>query len=118
MSDYDGLHLCAECGDAYTTGTLCRSCAAQRAIDNDPMTDYVPITDMMNSLYDDGWDYEHIITISAKKCGHLSTVIRVLCHECVHMSRHKTHRWTHHDAEFRRRTKVISDELGFDPLEL
>jgi len=68
--------------------------------------------------YDDGGDYEHIITISSKKCGHLSTVIRVLCHECVHMSRHKTHRWTHHDAEFRRRTKSISDELGFDPLEL
>ena len=68
--------------------------------------------------YDDGGDYEHIITISAKKCGHLSTVIRVLCHECVHMSRWKTHRWTHHDAEFRRRTKKISDELGFDPLEL
>jgi len=34
------------------------------------------------------------------------------------MSRHKTNKWTHHDAEFRRRTKVISDELGFDPLEL
>ena len=69
-------------------------------------------------LYDDSGKYEHTITISAKKCGHLSTVIRVLCHECVHMSRHKTHRWTHHDKEFRRRTKVISDELGFDPLEL
>ena len=68
--------------------------------------------------YDDGGDYEHIITISEKKCGHLSTVIRVLCHECVHMSRWKTHRWTHHDAEFRRRTKVISEELGLDPLEL
>jgi hypothetical protein len=36
----------------------------------------------------------------------------------VHMSRWKTNRWTHHDQEFRRRTKVISDELGFDPLEL
>ena len=69
-------------------------------------------------LYDDGGEHEHTITISAARCGHLSTVIRVLCHECIHMSRHKTHRWTHHDKEFRRRTKLISDELGFDPLEL
>ena len=69
-------------------------------------------------LYDDGGDFEHVITISTKKCGHLATVIRVLCHEAVHMSRWKTNRWSHHDAEFRRRTKVISDELGFDPLEL
>ena len=69
-------------------------------------------------LYDDGEKFEHIITISDKKCGHLSTVIRVLIHECVHMSRWKTPKWTHHDAEFRRRTKVISEELGFDPLEL
>jgi len=69
-------------------------------------------------LYDDGGKHEHTITISAKKCGHLSTVIRVLCHECVHMSRWKTSRWSYHDAEFRRRTKVISEELGFDPLEL
>jgi hypothetical protein len=68
--------------------------------------------------YDDGGDFEHIITISDKKCGHLSTVIRVLCHECIHMSRHRTNRWTHHDQEFRRRTKVVSEELGFDPLEL
>ena len=35
MNDYDGLNLCAECGDAYTTGTLCHNCARQRAIDND-----------------------------------------------------------------------------------
>ena len=69
-------------------------------------------------LYDDGGNHEHTITISSEKCGHLSTVIRVLCHECVHMSRHKTNKWTHHDKEFRRRTKVISDELGFDPNEL
>jgi hypothetical protein len=69
-------------------------------------------------LYDDGEKYEHIITISEKKCGHLSTVIRVLAHEAVHMSRWKTNKWTHHDAEFRRRTKVVSEELGFDPLEL
>lgn len=40
MNDYDGLNLCAECGDAYTTGTLCHNCARQHAIDNDPMTGY------------------------------------------------------------------------------
>jgi len=80
-------------------------------INEDPET-------MGTYLYDDGEDYEHVITISSKKCGHLSTVIRVLIHECVHMSRWKTPKWSHHDAEFRRRTKVISDDLGFDPLEL
>jgi hypothetical protein len=69
-------------------------------------------------LYDDGDKWEHTITISEKKCGHLSTVIRVLAHEAIHMSRWKTQKWSHHDAEFRRRTKVVSDELGFDPLEL
>lgn len=55
--DYDGLNICAECGEAYTTGTICHNCARQHAIDNDPMEGYRPITDMMNSLYDDGWDY-------------------------------------------------------------
>lgn len=69
-------------------------------------------------LYDDGEKYEHIISISSAKCGHLVTVIRVLLHECIHMSRHKTHRWTYHDKEFRKRAKSISDELGFDALEL
>ena len=73
---------------------------------------------MGSYLYDDGEKYEHIITISSARCGHLDTVIRVLCHECIHMSRHKTHRWTHHDKEFRRRASVISKEMGFDALEL
>jgi thiamine monophosphate kinase len=73
---------------------------------------------MGSYLYDDGEKYEHIITISEARCGHLSTIIRVLCHEAIHMSRHKTHRWTHHDKEFRKRAMTISQELGFDPLEL
>jgi len=34
MSDYDGLHLCEACEDAYTTGRLCRSCNDQYMIDN------------------------------------------------------------------------------------
>lgn len=29
----DGLHLCENCEDAYTRGTLCTSCARQKAID-------------------------------------------------------------------------------------
>ena len=69
-------------------------------------------------LYDTGEEYEHIITISSARCGHLDTVIRVLCHECIHMSRHKTSRWTHHDKSFRKRAAQISSELGFDALEL
>lgn len=69
-------------------------------------------------LYDDGGEHEHTITISAARCGHLSTVIRVLCHEAIHMSRHRTSKWTHHDKEFRSRAHRISSELGFDPLEL
>ena len=73
---------------------------------------------MGSYLYDDGGDHEHTITISAARCGHLGTVIRVLCHECIHMSRHRTHKWTHHDKEFRSRALRISSELGFDPLEL
>ena len=69
-------------------------------------------------LYDTGEEYEHTITISSARCSHLDTVIRVLCHECIHMSRHKTNKWTHHDKEFRNRAHRISSELGFDPLEL
>jgi len=80
-------------------------------VDDDP-------EQMGTYLYSDSDYYEHTITISTKRCGHLSTVIRVLLHECVHMSRWKTSKWSHHDAVFRSRTKQICDELGFDPLEL
>lgn len=31
--DFDGLNLCETCGDAYTRGRLCTSCAQQKAID-------------------------------------------------------------------------------------
>jgi len=80
-------------------------------VDKDPQV-------MGTYLYDDGEKWEHTITISSARCGHLDTVIRVLCHECIHMSRHKNSRWTHHDKEFRKRAHRISSELGFDPLEL
>lgn len=38
MSDYDGLRACDICGEE-TTGTLCRLCAEQRAIDHDNLLD-------------------------------------------------------------------------------
>jgi len=71
-------------------------------------------------LYDPGNDkYEHIITISSARCGTLDTVLKVLLHESIHMSRHKSSRWTHHDKEFRKRAHRIASEIGFvDPLEL
>jgi hypothetical protein len=71
-------------------------------------------------LYDPGHDkFEHTITISETRCGSIDTVLKVLFHECIHISRHKTDRWTHHDKEFRKRAHRIAKELGFvDPLEL
>ena len=70
-------------------------------------------------LYDDGGEHEHTITISSARCGALDTVLKVLLHEAIHMSRHKSSRWTHHDKEFRKRAHRIASEIGFvDPLEL
>ena len=71
-------------------------------------------------LYDDGDEHEHIITISAARCGHLDTVIRTMAHEMIHMSRSGTitDAWLKHDATFRRRAHKVSQSLGFDPLEL
>lgn len=80
-------------------------------VDQDPAV-------MGSYMYDDGEKYAHTITISSARCGHLDTVIRVLCHECIHMSRHNTSRWTHHDAIFRKKAHRISSEMGFDALEL
>ena len=70
--------------------------------------------------YDDGEKYEHLITISSARCGHLDTVIRTMAHEMIHMSRSGTvsDAWLKHDQTFRRRAHRISSELGFDPLEL
>ena len=48
----DQLNLCANCGDAYTLGRLCRSCAEQEAIDND---NYAGGYDME----EDAWDREN-----------------------------------------------------------
>ena len=69
--------------------------------------------------YDTGDDYEHSITISSSRCGHFYTVLTTLAHECVHMSFHRQgNKWLHHGKEFRRRCKMVADELGFDSLEL
>jgi hypothetical protein len=77
------------------------------------------IETMGTYLYDDGGEHEHTITISEVRCGTLDTVLKVLLHESIHMSRHKSSRWTHHDKEFRKRAHRIWSEIGFvDPLEL
>lgn len=70
-------------------------------------------------LHDSGDDqYQHTITISKARCGHIMTVLSTLCHEMIHMSRYKTDKWTHHDKEFRRRATMVGLELGLDHLEL
>ena len=77
-------------------------------------------TTMGTYMYDTGDDYAHTITVSAALCGHMMTVIRVLCHECVHMSFHqqKGDKWAHHSKQFRTRCSMVAHELGLDPLEL
>ena len=71
-------------------------------------------------LFDDGGEYEHIITISSARCGHLDTVIRTMAHEMIHASRWETSTcaWQKHDKTFKHRAKMVANELGFDPLEL
>jgi hypothetical protein len=71
-------------------------------------------------MYDTGEDYEHTITISSARCGHIYTTLTTIAHEAAHMSLHrqKGDKWLHHSAQFRTRCKMIAQELGFDPLEL
>jgi hypothetical protein len=71
-------------------------------------------------LYDTGEDYAHTITISSGRCGHLYSVLTTLAHEAIHCSFHKQKgdKWLSHSTEFRRRCKMVGEELGFDPLEL
>lgn len=68
MNDYDGLHLCEICEDAYTTGTLCTSCARQQMIDNadlsmvyDALYEYDDEDEY--SEYQDGYWYDEDETI-------------------------------------------------------
>lgn len=61
---------------------------------------------------------KHEISISRAKNGHLTTVIRTLAHEMIHLKRANTSKWDKHDDVFRKLAAQISNELGFDPLEL
>ena len=38
LDDGDGIRRCEKCSE-YTTGRLCRSCAEQEMIDNDPLSE-------------------------------------------------------------------------------
>ena len=69
-------------------------------------------------IYDEGEEIEHVLGISRDGCGHLDTVVKTIAHEMIHMKRHKTSKWTDHDAIFRKYAHQVSAELGFDPLEL
>jgi hypothetical protein len=83
-------------------------------VDHDPET-------MGTYLHDDGADkYEHVITISAARCGFLETAIRTMAHEMIHASRWNTSTaaWQKHDKTFKHRALLVSQSLGFDPLEL
>jgi hypothetical protein len=75
---------------------------------------------MGSYLYCDSDDFEHTVTISSARCGHLYSVLTTLAHECVHMSfyRQKGDKWLQHGKSFRTRCKMVATELGFDPLEL
>jgi hypothetical protein len=75
---------------------------------------------MGSYLLDSGGDYEHTITISSARCGHLYSVLTTLAHECIHLSFHKQKgdKWLQHGKPFRTRCKMVGEELGFDPLEL
>jgi hypothetical protein len=82
-------------------------------VDHDPDT-------MGTYLYDDGGKHEHVITISAARCGFLDTVIRTMAHEMIHASRWNTSTaaWQKHDKTFRHRAKLVAESMGFDQLEL
>lgn len=70
----DGLRLCEDCGDAYTTGRYCTSCAHQRMIDaaeSDPedihwLIDEQP--DAMSENIEDIDDGDMLDFIECPKC--------------------------------------------------
>lgn len=61
----------------------------------------------------------HTITISARKNGHLLTVIKSVAHEIVHLKLFTSgsDHWDEHGKEFQALSKPICDALGFDPKE-
>lgn len=68
--------------------------------------------------YDESLARCHIFSISKARCGHYDTVVRSMAHEMIHCSRHKTGKWTLHDATFKRRKHLVGQCLGFDGHEL
>lgn len=75
-------------------------------------------TVMATYEYDESLSKPHIFSISQARCGHYDTVVRSMAHEMIHCSRHKSGKWTLHDAMFKRRKTSVGIELGFDPKEL
>jgi hypothetical protein len=75
-------------------------------------------TVMATYEYDESLAKPHIFHISKARCGHYDTVVRSMAHEMIHCSRHKSGKWTLHDATFKRRKMLVGKELGFDGHEL
>ena len=73
-----------------------------------------------NSLYefDETLAKSHIFCISKARCSFYDTVVRSMAHEMIHCSRHKSGKWTLHDATFKRRKMLVGQCLGFDGHEL
>jgi len=68
--------------------------------------------------FDESLSRPHIFCISKARCGWYDTIVRSMAHEMIHCSRHKSGKWTLHDATFKRRKMTVGQSLGFDPLEL
>ena len=70
--------------------------------------------------YDESLSRPHIFAISKARCGHYDTVVRSMAHEMIHASRWNTSTaaWQKHDKTFKHRALLVSQSLGFDPLEL
>ena len=62
-------------------------------------------------------DGGHHVELSAKRHGHLATVVSSMAHEMIHV-RQRVHRTetsgVEHNAEFRRDAKLVCRRFGFD----
>jgi hypothetical protein len=65
-----------------------------------------------------GMCYRNRIVISSACCGHLSTLIRTMAHEMIHIKRQKNLKWAAHDKEFSRLAYLVGNSLGIDPLDI
>jgi len=69
MSDtYDGLHLCKDCGDAYTTGDYCTNCAHQRMIDNAELSNSQEDWENLCQLDGHDWQTVYIFGEECEEC--------------------------------------------------